>query len=127
MNGIKQITVQGGQSLIDIAMQQYGCYEGVMLLLQDNADRLTAIDNVPDPGMQLNIRTEVPKLNNANKGIAQAFALQRTAVVSSPDVPTITLQSQLGLYVDTGYVDEGYLTAPNQVLNIFPSPELITR
>lgn len=66
----KQVEVFEGQTLIDIAIQEYGCYEGVMLLLKDNAIRIADDLNA---GLVLMVRDEVPELNAINRAVAAFY------------------------------------------------------
>ena len=52
-----------GQNLIDIAMQYYGCYEGVALIMQDND---IALDDIISNELEILIRDEVPELRPGN-------------------------------------------------------------
>lgn len=44
-----------GQTLWDLAIQCYGSVEGVFLLIQDNADQLSSLDDDLVPGQVLRI------------------------------------------------------------------------
>lgn len=62
---MKQITVETGQTIFDLAIQYYGAVEGVEFLIQDNPIYL---DGYLITGQKLNIRNEVK-----NKVIAKEF------------------------------------------------------
>ncbi len=105
MNGYKTIQVADRQCVTDIAIQQYGCYEGVFELLKDNPTKLNGLHDVPAPGTSLLIKTPVPKLTATNQTIAAKFADKKMVVVSGSEyVPVETG------YVVTAYWDEFYTT-----------------
>lgn len=117
MNAFKQIMVADRQSLTDIAMQEYGCYEALFILLEDNADRLFAVDEVLIEGMKLNIRADVPDINPFNKAIVSEYIRSEHKVVShgigTPHVINIVAD-----YVTTDYMDTTYSTAPAEIRNL---------
>lgn len=49
--------VMRGQTIWDLAIQEYGSVEGVFLLIQDNADQLDSLDDDLVPGQVLRIAT----------------------------------------------------------------------
>lgn len=67
---MKTITVKEGQTLEDIAIQYYGCFEGVITLMQDND---LALDSPLYVGRALEIQDEVPALTPTNKKVVEAF------------------------------------------------------
>lgn len=69
----KEVQVYAGQSLADIAVQEYGSIGGLSLLLEDNKDRLTDITNIP-AGTFLIVRTPLPALEVTNKQVVQYFS-----------------------------------------------------
>ncbi len=69
------IKVKAGQTIYDIALNKYGCYEGVFLLLQDNG--LNLISDVL-PGQSLVIRDAVPQLNSTNIPVVADMKLNST-------------------------------------------------
>lgn len=68
----KEVQVYAGQSLADIAIQEYGSMSGLSLLLEDNKARITDITNVPT-GTLLIVRTPLPALEVTNKQVVQYF------------------------------------------------------
>jgi hypothetical protein len=90
----KTITTQG-QSAIDIAIQEYGAWEGIFLLLDDNPG-LGSVEAVPAPGIELVIR-EVPVVNNGNVRISEQFKKESYRVNSGNNEST------------TGYYEEDYI------------------
>lgn len=76
---MKQIKAASGQTLIDIAIQEYGCYDGVFILMEDNNVGLGA-DVLP--GATLVIRDEVPELTEDNVLVANRFKAQKRLINS---------------------------------------------
>jgi hypothetical protein len=70
----KRVEVLYGQSLMDIAMQELGCVEGLPMLARDNADQITSLTQVITVGMMLKIRTPVPKITDTNQAIMREYA-----------------------------------------------------
>ncbi|WP_443937096.1 LysM peptidoglycan-binding domain-containing protein [Pedobacter sp. MW01-1-1] len=72
------ITVQSGQTLMDIAVQYYGSANGLIELTQDNG--LTLSDEV-FPGQSLTIRETIP--TNSVGLFADYLAETKTVIVSN--------------------------------------------
>lgn len=116
MSDFKQIYVTDRQSLVDIAMQEYGCYDGLFLLLQDNEDRLTDLSDVPAAGMKLNIQTPVPMITGTNQLVAAFYQSKSVKVVSNatpPTPPPTTVP-----YVTPGYWHGGYVRPGLRIQNL---------
>jgi hypothetical protein len=64
------ITVQEGQTIYDIAIQEYGCAEAVSLLTADNN---IGLSTEFEGGEILSIRDAIPEINNNNIAIAKLF------------------------------------------------------
>ena len=101
----KKIIVSQGQSLIDIAMQEYGALPGVFLILEDNTE-LSAVDQTPIAGTEINIRVDVPEISEGNRAIARKFVKEGLRV-NSGSAPDTELQR----YFAPGYVATGYIEA----------------
>lgn len=110
----KQIIVLDRQSLDDIAIQEYGHIDGKFLLLADNSDRLQSLNDVPWPGMKLNVQTPVPMLTNNNQLIAAYFAAKKQQVVT--DAGPVTQPITLEAYVEDGYMIDGYIVPPFSII-----------
>jgi hypothetical protein len=82
MSKFKPIKTISGQSLIDVALQEYGAYEGVFIILKDNPNLENTMGVNLVPGTSINIRQEVPELNVNNKSIAQQFATDLVEVAT---------------------------------------------
>jgi hypothetical protein len=67
---MKEIVATYGQTIYDIAILEYGCYEGIFILMEDNQLDLTSILT---PGHKLKIRTEIPRLNETNLSVKYSF------------------------------------------------------
>jgi len=52
---VKSITIQAGQNLFDIAIQEYGSVEGVFLVMLANTDKIQSITDDLVPGQSLTI------------------------------------------------------------------------
>lgn len=101
----KQLPLLTGQTLYDVAVQEYGHSDGLWLLLEDNPGIVSDLSSVPAPGTVLNIRLQVPELSATNRAIAAEYARNRQRVVSgAPDTASIDE------YVTTGYWQAGYST-----------------
>ena len=68
---MRSVSVFEGQTIYDIAIQEYGCFEAVFLLLEDNVG--LTLDTELINKQQLNIRNEVPELTETNKQIVEIF------------------------------------------------------
>jgi len=79
MNFIKK-TLGNGQSIIDLAVQEYGCYEGLFLMLADNPDVVQAVSAILPPGTELRVRNPVPELNNTNRSVVAQYITDAVAV-----------------------------------------------
>lgn len=123
---MKKCTVQYGQSMWDIAIQEYGHVDGVFLLVKDNPNY--SITDVPVPGEELLIRDETPELSEDNRRIAAAYQEQKITVASG-----IAASYSLSMYVTVGYWKNGYthhlmknLPAWNYILHGYLSPKYLT-
>lgn len=75
------IKAHQGQTIYDLAATYYGCFEGVFLILEDNPT--FGLDTELVTGQSINIRDEVPRLNDSNQNIAMAFKTQNFKVNST--------------------------------------------
>lgn len=98
------LTVEGGQNIVDIALQKYGCYEGVFTLMVDNGLSLTPTLTA---GQQLQVRDEVPKITSNNKAIAAVFASNYT-VVNTGHKPVDSVEPEAGFFDNEFYNTEFY-------------------
>jgi hypothetical protein len=60
---MSNVIVKLGQTLYDIALQCYGCPEGVFFLMEDN---LLGVDSEITDGQKLTIRDLIPDINGNN-------------------------------------------------------------
>lgn len=100
---MKRIETTLGQSLSDIATQEYGGVEGVFALLIDN-EEVGDISDVLAPGTVIKIRP-VPKLNDENVTIRQMMELENIGRVIG-GLPTRFTINQY--YVEIDYVEIDY-------------------
>lgn len=102
---MKSIHTTLGQSLADVAVQEYGAVEGVFALLIDN-EVIGDLSDVLEPGTALNIRNEKMKLNNDNLTIKQMMDLEQIGRIIG-GLPT---HAGLNLYyVEIDYVEIEYV------------------
>lgn len=98
----KEVTVLTGQTLYDIAVQEYGHTEGLFLLLEDNDGVIDDLGETPEAGTNLLVRLEVPELSDDNRAIAAEFARREQKVVSGDAV----IGDNAPVVID--YVQPGY-------------------
>lgn len=118
MNGYKHIIAGDRQSVVDVALQEYGCYEGSFLIMEDNAALDLSLHSVLIPGVKLLIRTPVPRITATNQGIMELYTAKKTQVVGNAalsydanGVPTfdpVTIPPSLKPYVSDAYWDAEY-------------------
>jgi hypothetical protein len=54
---MKTIIVGDGQTIFDIAIQEYGGIEGILLLMSDNGDKIPSITSELKAGLKLKIKS----------------------------------------------------------------------
>lgn len=96
------ITAEDGQTIYDIAIQEYGCYEGIVQLMKDN--NISLVSNI-NAGNQFNIQDPVPVFNSTNVTIANFLKANKV----KPNSKTYDT-SDVGGYVSPGYVGAGYVS-----------------
>jgi hypothetical protein len=102
----KTIKSSLGQSLINIAVQEYGCYEGLFDLIEDNESKLVNIAQVLQSGVELLIRVPVPEYTANNRVVAEALARDKVIVSSqltATDVPLLEAVYAEGIYAQGIY------------------------
>jgi phage tail protein X len=99
----KEVTLLIGQTLYDLAVQEYGHTDGLWLILEDNPGIASDLSSVPAPGTVVNVRLEVPELSTNNRAIAAEFARRGQKVASGMEA-TITVNQ----YATAGYWQQGY-------------------
>lgn len=97
------IKTRYGQTLIDLALQYYGCYEGLFILLEDNPT-INSIDEVPQPGTILLIRDSVPALTDNNVSVVAEINKRSLTFNSSIAADEITTLP----YIEAGYWSSTY-------------------
>jgi hypothetical protein len=97
---MKVLIVLEGQTIVDVAVQEYGCYEGVLNILEDNT--FLALEDGFYAGLEIYIRDEVEAINEKNK------QYQAQLVIKHGQVVTGIVGKQFGLYVFDGYWGDGY-------------------
>ena len=76
-----------GQTIYDLAIKHYGCYEGVFVLMEDNNLSLTS---ELIAGQNIIIRDVIPELNDTNIAVALYYKTNGLSVNSQYHVPVIT-------------------------------------
>ena len=80
--------VTDGQTLFDIAIQQYGSLEGIVPLREDNPELIPSIDTRLNPGDDLKIRTEFTELDDTAQENQRLFRTKEIPV-NTGDVEAI--------------------------------------
>lgn len=102
----KTIKTGIGQSLINIAVQEYGCYEGVFLLLDDNPTIVSSLSHVFAPGTSVVIQNPVPQLTDNN--VMVAAKLQNKGVKVSGNHPPTDPPPPITIYQSGVYENNIY-------------------
>jgi hypothetical protein len=76
---LKAIIVRYGQSTSDIALENYGCFEGANQLMLDNPGILSA-DQILQPGTMLYVQNPVPVFTDSNTQIVQTLVNDGTLI-----------------------------------------------
>jgi hypothetical protein len=101
-SGYKYIVVVYGQNITDIAIQEYGCYEGIAILMEDNPQQMDAgFNSVTDPGTQLLIRNAIPDLNGRNQQIGKYLSTLGSIATN--------VVEQLS-YIESDYIERDYIS-----------------
>ena len=82
-----EVIVKYGQTLFDIALEQYGCEEGIITLAEDNA---LAIDAELTPGQILLVQSTLPVISANNQTIATYFKTNKVHI-NSQFIPSKTI------------------------------------
>ncbi|MCA0428330.1 MAG: hypothetical protein LCH37_12935 [Bacteroidetes bacterium] len=94
------IKAEEGQTIFDLALRYYGCFEGFELICKDN--NLT-VNSELRLGQNIQIRDEVPRLNDTNQSNVIEFENKGIVINSGYD---LLASSE---YVKAGYVVPGYV------------------
>lgn len=100
---MKQIPLLFGQTLIDLAIQEYGHYDGLFTILEDNSDVISDFSEVPSPGTMINIRLNKPKFSDDSLINSTEFARKDLKAVSG-SIESVGDK----VYVTEGYWEENY-------------------
>ncbi|OJV30444.1 MAG: hypothetical protein BGO32_08605 [Bacteroidetes bacterium 37-13] len=101
---MKEVILLTGQTLYDLAIQEYGHTDGIFLILEDNPGVVNDFADVPQPGTKVLVRLNVPELSDNNRAIAAEFARQGKLVASGL-APTVLPE----MYVEDGYWVHDYV------------------
>lgn len=99
MNSIK---VFEGQTIYDIVIQEYGCFEAIFLLLEDNSS--LNIDSELTAGQSLNIRSEVPEITADNINVIQYFKTKNIKPNSGYKPEAIEGEFESDDFLDSDYL-----------------------
>lgn len=100
----RQVRVMSGQTLADVAVQEYGHMDGVWLLLEDNPGLVADLGEVPAPGTVVNVRVDVPELGPGSRETAEALKRYGQKVATG----AVWTEKPWDGYVAEGYWAEGY-------------------
>lgn len=103
---MKEVILLTGQTVYDLAVQEYGHTDGVFLLIEDNPSLIGEWGDVPHAGTKVLVRLEVPELSDDNKAIAAEFARREQKVVSGEFAEQVVTPTPI--YVDLEYWDNYY-------------------
>lgn len=108
-------------------MQQYGCYAGAFLIMQDNPALQLELHSVLPAGVKYLVRTPVPRLTDTNLGVMEAYQTEAVQVVSGgavtyteenlPDVVVPEMADTFKPYVEAGYTIPGYVSVKTATVN----------
>lgn len=98
---MKTVIVNSGQTLEDISLQEYGCIDGVVTLLQDNG---LGMDDDLYPGQPVLIRQPVPQFTDNNRDVAEYIA----ANGNSPNAGVTSSSAPYTGYVEIDYWIDNY-------------------
>ena len=108
---MKEIKTVFGQTLYDLAIQEYGHLDGFFLLLEDNEGIINDLSETPPAGTRVLIRLQVPELSENNRAIAAELARRGKLVVSG--VNNISATPTIPIYVNPGYWQNDYAAYQN--------------
>ena len=96
MSEFKNIIVSNGQTVEDVAVQEYGCQEGFVYILMDNS---LGPNSLLYGGQVLKIRTVVPEITTKNISVGRRVT----------DAGIRPNSGVAGSVPDGGYVEDGYV------------------
>ena len=78
------VTLQQGQSILDLSIQEYGCVEGLFVLIDDNSFIADFTQYIAH-GTDFKIQTVVPKLTDTNVSVVLQYKKDATTVANGVD------------------------------------------
>lgn len=102
---MKEVILLTGQTVYDLAVQEYGHTDGVFLLLEDNPELIGEWGDVPQAGTKVLVRLEIPELSDDNKAIVAEFARKEQKVVSGIES---NHNVDDDMYVEDDYWEDNY-------------------
>ena len=109
---MKEIKTVFGQTLYDLAIQEYGHLDGFFLLLEDNEGIINDLSETPPAGTRVLIRLQVPELSANNRAIAAELARRGKLVVSGVS-EAVSPTPSIPMYVNPEYWQNDYVASPN--------------
>lgn len=100
---MKEIIVISGQTIYDIALQEYGSYQGIEFILEDNDDINLELDLIP--GKLLQIR----EISDSEREPAELRVLKRYNTDLIKPSSGYSLEPLPELYVAIDYVIDDYV------------------
>ena len=98
------IIVEEGQTLIDLAIQEYGCIEAVAYLCEDNN---FSLDETLTPAQKVKIRDVITNINGSNIEVLNIQKSKRT-IINSGIAPIQILTPTTGFFDDNFYTTGFY-------------------
>lgn len=102
---MKEVILLTGQTVYDLALQEYGHTDGVFMIVQDNPELIGEWGDVPPAGSKVQVRLNIPELSENNKAVAAELARREQQVVTGLPV---NYNPEGELYVENGYWNENY-------------------
>jgi hypothetical protein len=101
---MKVVKLAYGQSLYDLAVQEFGHEDGVFLIFEDNPNIVFDFSQTPPAGTDVLIR-DIPVLTDGNRAVAAEIARREKLIVSGnpANYNPISLH-----YAEDGYWDDDY-------------------
>jgi hypothetical protein len=96
------VIVTAGQTIQDIALQEYGALEAAIYILMDNN---LGIDEALYGGQVINIRDQVPVLTENNKAIQRSLSASGV----KPNRGTTPAPIPETNYFESGYIQSDYI------------------
>lgn len=104
MSIFKKIRVIEGQTLLDLAIEQYGHLGGVFDIMEDNPQ--FSITDIPMPGSDIFIKSKIENTDQTATDLREYF--DKRSIRISSGFKTDYTSTSSDLYVDEDYWEENY-------------------